>query len=143
MSSPRLIAAYRRSQYRVGGATIGIGARSAMADDILRRAHVREATLIGAWNPFSRRMPAGWNRHMDTRLRDHLNRHRWLEADGGAGGWREAHALVLGDARPALVLARRFRQRAVVVLRRGQKARLVMVSPPPASPRTAAGTAAA
>lgn len=124
---PRLLAAFHVSTYHVGPVALRIGARDAAMDRLLRRHGVRSATLIGAWNPMSRRMPEGWNRRMKARLTAHLRRHRWLPATGGAGRWWEEHALVFGDPRPALVLARRFRQHAVVVLRRGRTARLVVV----------------
>ena len=123
----RLIAAYRRSDYRIGDVVVRIRRRSAAMDLLLRRHGVRAAVLTGAWNPLSRRMAEGWNRQMDARLREHLRQYSWLPAEGGAGRWQEAHALVLGDERSALVLSRRFRQRAVVLLRRGQQARLVII----------------
>ena len=123
----RLIAAYRRSTYHVGDIVVRIGRRSAAMDGLLRRHGVRNAVLTGAWNPLSRRMPVGWNRRADCRLAGHLRRLCWLPADGGTGRWREAHALVLGDPRPAVLLSRRFRQRAVVLLARGQGARLLVL----------------
>jgi len=123
----RLIGAYRRSTYRVGTVKLRVERRCPAMDALLRDAGVRAAVLTGAWNPMSQRRPMGWNQRMDARLRERLRRHHWLAGEGGAGGWWEAHVLVLGDPRPALMLARRFRQRAVVVLRRGQKARLIVV----------------
>ena len=124
---PRLLAAFHASTYHVGPLELRIGARDAAMDRLLRQHGVRAATLIGAWNPRSRLHPPGWNRHADRRLRGHLRHRSWIQATGGAGRWWEEHVLLLGDARVALVLARRFRQRAVVVLRRGQRARLVVV----------------
>jgi hypothetical protein len=103
-----------------------IGARDPDMDRLLRQHGARAATLIGAWNPQSQLHPPGWNRRADRRLRDHLRRYRWIHATGGTRRWWEEHVLLLGDPRPALILARRFRQRAVVVVRRGQKARLVV-----------------
>ena len=50
----------------------------------------------------------------------------WLARD--AGRWsREEMLLVALDPAPAMVLARRFRQRGIVVVRRGQPARLVIL----------------
>lgn len=55
-------------------------------------------------------------------------RHRVvLPAEGSLHRWREAHLLVAGDPRPVLRLARRFRQRGVVVVKRGRAARLVLL----------------
>lgn len=127
-----LLAAYRHSAYLVGVVVVRIGRRSAALDALFRREGAREAVLIAAWNPFSRRMPRGWNRRMDARLWEHIRRHRWLPATGGTGIWWEEHILLFGDCRPAIVLARRFRQRAVVLLRQGQPARLHLLTPLPA-----------
>jgi hypothetical protein len=56
---------------------------------------------------------------MQRRLAERLRRSIVLLADGSLGGWHEAHLLVAGDARPVLRLARIFRQRGVVCVRRG------------------------
>jgi Protein of unknown function (DUF3293) len=77
-----------------------------------------------AWNPGSHRMPEGWNRRMQHRLRQCLRRCKMLEAEGSLHYWHEAMLLVAGDPRRVVRLAVRFRQRAVVILRRGRKARL-------------------
>jgi Protein of unknown function (DUF3293) len=66
----------------------------------------------------------GWNRRMQQALRRRLRRFVVLEAVGALQCWREEMLLVAGDPQPRIRLAGRFRQRAVVILRRGQKARL-------------------
>jgi hypothetical protein len=126
-TSPGLLRAYRLTQYRADGVPIRIGRRSAALDDLLRRAQVRSGVLLSAWNPLSRRMPGGWNRRAERRLAAWLRRHRTRPADGRLGRWQEAHVLLLGDPRPGLGLARRFRQRAVVLLMRGRAPRLVLL----------------
>jgi hypothetical protein len=88
------------------------------------RLGARRATLVTAWNPRSRRMPEGWNRRMQARLRQRLRRCMVIEAKGSLGGWHEAMLLVAGDPRPVVRFAVRFRQRAVVVLYRDASARL-------------------
>lgn len=89
----------------------------------------REATLIGAWNPWSKRYPDGRNRRLHRRLLAETRRLTTLPAFGALGRWREDHLLVLGDPRPARRLAWCFGQRALVRLRRGQPARLVWLRP--------------
>jgi hypothetical protein len=116
--APRLLRAYRATRYRAGGCAIRIGRRSDAALD------ARCAVLLTAWNPQSRHMPRGWNQRMQCRLRAQLRRFRVVEADGSLHGWHEAMLLVVGPEPPLLRLASRFRQRAVVILRRGQPARL-------------------
>jgi peptidoglycan/xylan/chitin deacetylase (PgdA/CDA1 family) len=124
--SPRTLLAYRRTTYAAGTVTVRIGRRSAAMDVLLRRHGVRCGVFITAWNPYSRVMPTGWNRRIQAAFGQRLRR---MVAVAGRGHWRrwhEEHVLLPGDPRPALRLARLFRQRAVVVVRRGQRAQLVV-----------------
>ncbi len=126
MTSP-LVAAYRRSTYEAAGATARIGRRSAAVDALLAHLGVRKGAFVTAWNPYSRPMPRGWNDRMLARLREAAHRLPLVEGQGGAKGWQERHLLVGGDPRRIAVLAHRFRQVAIVAVRRGQAARLVML----------------
>lgn len=119
-----LWAAYCRTHYEVPGGVVRIGQRCAAADRILRRHRCRTAVLITAWNPLSRRKPRGWNDRMQSRLLAAVRRHPVLPGHGAARRWAEDHLLVLMPPARAGVLARRFRQNAVVVLRAGQPASL-------------------
>jgi Protein of unknown function (DUF3293) len=85
------------------------------------------AVFLTAWNPLSRRMPDGWNHRMQVHLRRRMRRCVVLEAEGSLHRWREAMLLVAGDPRPHVRFAARFRQCAVVIVRRGQKVRLRLV----------------
>ena len=127
--SARLHRAYRRSEYEAAGAVARIGGRSPDIDALLRRLGARQGGFVGAWNPYSRRMPRGWNDRMLARLREAAHRLPQAEGAGGAGGWEERHLLIAGDARRIAVLGRRFRQVAIVAVRRGQRARLVLLQP--------------
>jgi hypothetical protein len=119
---PGLLRAYRDTTYRADGIPVRIGRRC--PDLLFDRLNGRAAVLLTAWNPLSRRMPDGWNHRMQARLRLCLRRFVVLEAEGTLHRWREAMLLVAGDPRPLIRLAARFRQRAVVILRRGHSARL-------------------
>jgi hypothetical protein len=119
---PLLLRAYRLTRYRAAGHAIRID--RLVPDALFDRLAVRAAVVLTAWNPRSRRMPEGWNRRMQQRLRQWLRRRVVVEAEGSLHRWHEAMLLVAGDVRPAIRLAARFRQRGVVILRRGQKARL-------------------
>ena len=125
--SARLLAAYRRSRYEAAGAVARIGRRSAAVDALLARLGVREGGFVTAWNPFSRRLPDGWNRRMQARLEAAARRLPRAAGHGGHGRWREAHWLVGADPRRLLVLARRFRQAAIVTVARGRPARLRLI----------------
>ena len=122
VTRPRLLRAYRETVYRAVGTDVRIGRQCPGA--LLAQFDARTAVILTAWNPWSRRMPEGWNRRMQHRLRQCLRRSEVVDAQGSLRRWHEAMLLVAGDPRPTLRLAARFRQRAVVILRRGQKVRL-------------------
>lgn len=119
--------AYLRSRYEVGGVTFFVGRRSPGMDRLLSAHGCTAATFVTAFNPFSRRMPPGWNRRMQARLAAATRRFTTLQGKGGWHNWWEAHFLLFGEPRPALRLARRFRQNAVVVVRLRQPVRLVLL----------------
>ena len=122
--TPRLVRAFRATRYEAGGIVIRIGQDGAA---LLARHGVRQAVFVTAWNPFSRAMPPGWNARMQRALRQAARGRLLAEGFGRGRGWAEHHLLVAGDPRRIRVLARRFRQHAIVaVLARG-RARLVRV----------------
>jgi hypothetical protein len=122
---PRLLHAYRRTDYQVAGITVRIGRYAPGA--LFAAADARVVVFVTAWNPMSRRMPDGWNRRMQQCLRQCLRRFVVLSAEGSLHRWREAMLLVAGDPRPVVRIVARFHQRGVVILRRGQKARLKLL----------------
>jgi hypothetical protein len=118
--SPALQAAYRRTEYAAAGLVARIGRRSAALDALLRG----PAGFVTAWNPRSRRMPPGWNARMQARLRQAARGRVLAEGFGRAGRWQEQHVLIVGDPRWLMVLARRFRQHAIVLVAPRRPARL-------------------
>ncbi len=122
---PRILRAYRLTCYRVGDAEIRIGRR--VPDVLFERLATPTGTLLTAWNPLSRRMPTAWNERMQRQLRCQLRRLVALDAEGSLHSWHEAMLLAGGPPQPVIRLARRFRQRAVVQLRRGAKAQLILL----------------
>jgi hypothetical protein len=114
--------AYLATSYIACGVTVHVGRR---ADRLLRLIGARQACFLGADNPRSRRMPPGWNRRARLRLAAPLRRIQTWPATGTWRGWSEAHTLAALPAARARVLARRFRQNAIVVLRQGAPARLL------------------
>jgi hypothetical protein len=117
--------AYRKSRYSVAGVDLAVGRRSSGLDGLLAGIGVRDAVLITAWNPRSRRMPLLWNERMMAALRLRLGETTALPAYNEWRGWGEAQFLVPGDKRRLAVLGRLFRQAALVELRRGQGVRLM------------------
>jgi hypothetical protein len=122
----RTLSAYRKTIYEIDGIEVRIGRRCPAMDDLLASYRVREAALITAHNPFSRVMPPGWNQRMQERLAEALWRRRILPAKGSWRLWSEAHLLVLGDARQLRRLISLFRQHGIVIVGRGQIARLML-----------------
>ncbi len=111
---PRLLAAYRATSYRASGLEVRIGRRV--------KGLARPAVFLTAWNPRSRRMPLAWN------LRARLAGCAEIrEGEGVLRGWREEMLLAEVAPRRAAVLARRFRQHAIVVTMPGRPARLVLL----------------
>jgi len=104
---------------------VRIGRRA--PDAVLVHLGGRAGGFVTAWNPFSRRMPDGWNRRMQRRLYERLRRHGVFPAEGSLGRWREAMLLVAGDPRLLVRLGRIFRQCAIVVVQGGRCARLVLL----------------
>ena len=123
--TPAMRAAYARTEYEAGGAVARIGRRSATVDALLRAAGARHAAFVTAWNPWSRPMPPGWNARMLRRLRAAAGRRTLAEGWGRGRRWAERHLLVEGEPRRVAVLARRFRQHAIVAVARARPARIV------------------
>lgn len=125
---PRLIRGWRITAFEAGGAVARLGRRSVAVDRLLVVARARQGAFIGAWNPISRAMPRGWNDRALARLR-RCARMRFIEGSGHAARppWAEEHLLMLGDTRRIAVLARRFRQHAILRVRLRDASRLLVL----------------
>ena len=117
MMPASLLKAYRETEYRVACCLVRIGRRAPAIDRLLVSNHAREAALITACNPFSRRMPPGWNRRMQLRLAQAVRRYPTLPGEGAWRRWSEDHLLLFANHRKSLYFARYFRQHAIVNLR--------------------------
>ena len=114
--------------YRAAGFDLRIGRRSRGLDGVLHGMNTRQAVLITACNPRSRRMPGGWNARMMARLHAALSRRTAYLAESGAGAWREAQFLAACPEAWAARVARRFGQNALVALRPGRAPRLLILA---------------
>lgn len=126
-----LRAAFARTGYEAAGIVVRVGRPSAAMDGLLRRNGARAAGFVTAWNPYSRRMPDGWNARMLARLRQAARGRVIAEGWGRGRGWAERHLLLAGDARCLLRLARRFRQHAIVAVASRRPARLLSAGAEP------------
>jgi uncharacterized protein DUF3293 len=119
-----MLRAYRLSRYSAGDIVAHIGARpKGLRQDQQRMTLV----LLGACNPCGRRRPDGWNARMMERLRLVLRRVRFIEASGSLGRWSESMLAAPMNPRKAVVVARRFRQNAVVVISANRRSRLILL----------------
>lgn len=126
-SDTALLRAWKRTLYTAGPVAVRIGRRDAALDRVLRELGTRTGGFVTAWNPLARPMPAGWNRRMMRRLDQHARRLPRKAGRGIGRDWWEEHMLVGADPRRVVTLARRFRQRGVVILAIGQAPRLVVL----------------
>lgn len=119
--TPELLRSYRLTRYRVGPLEARIGRR------VTGWPERGPVVLLSACNPGGRLKPAGWNDRMMTHLITHLQGVVWRPGVGQLGRWQERLVAVWMPVARALRLARLFRQNAVVVLRNGRPARLVLL----------------
>ena len=92
----------------------------------------RPGVFVTGWNPYSRPQPPGRNRRFNRALEQWLRRFPHWPGWGYGRGWREQHVLVRADPRRVTMIARRFRQCAVVLVAPPRPARLLLL--PPRSP---------
>lgn len=131
-----LVAAYRRTEYRVDDCGYAFVLHIDEPSDTLRDCHaafgVRWSAFITAWNPRSAPTPRADNEAAMTRLEQALATMGccWLRGEGvdPGGDWPgEPSVLALGlDEAAAVALARRFDQYAIVCSGADATPRLVM-----------------
>jgi hypothetical protein len=116
---------YRRSCYRAGPIIARIGAPSPSADAWMAGHRASSAVLITAWNPMSLRMSDAWNARAHAKLLAMVRRRPHVEGCSGTKDWKELTIGVIGTDRLGRRLARLFRQRAYILLRRGKPTLLI------------------
>ena len=124
--TPAIARAYRLSTYHVPGLPpVRIGCRPHWRGGV---APWGDIVLLSACNPGGRRYADGWNQRMMRRLASTLAAVPHVLGEGRLGRWSEPlYAVRVPLARGAM-LARRFRQNAVVVLHGNRPARLVYLA---------------
>lgn len=125
MAPSRMERGYRMARYVAGPMVIRIDKPSASVDAWLAGHRAAAAVLLSAWNPMSKRRPAARNARAHGCLLHAVRQRPHAEGISGTADWQELMVAVVGDARLGRRLARRFRQRAFVLLRRGRPAALV------------------
>jgi len=134
------VRAWRATLFEAGGLVVPVapdarqpGAwrrRGAAVAALTAALGVPEAAFVGAWNPYSRRRPRRWNLRRLARLRQAARRIPRLDGMGRAcrpRPWGEEHLLLGAPAARCAVLARRFRQDAILVVRRVGPPRMMVL----------------
>jgi hypothetical protein len=111
---------YRLTRYAAGPIAARIGEPSPSADAWLARHRAASAVLITAWNPMSHPMSDAWNARAHARLLAMVRRRPYAEGWSGTADWQEWTVAVVCTDRLGRRLARLFRQRAYILLRRGR-----------------------
>jgi hypothetical protein len=134
---PSLVSAYRATDYVAFGNdrafSVRIGHHSLAVDGLLARMRTRSGAFITACNPFSKSRSVSANAYWDRELKTYLSTRSFAflvgEGRGEIGEWPpEASVLAFGISRArATYVGRRFRQNAIVYIRFGRPAELVML----------------
>jgi len=132
-----LVLAYRATDYVTffdsHAFLIRIGRHSLFIDGLLASKKVGSGAFITAWNPFSKSQSAGANAYWDRELKSYLGTRGFSflpgEGRGQIGEWPpEPSIFAFGMSRAqAASTGRRFRQNAIVHVRSGRPAELVML----------------
>lgn len=132
-----LVSAYRATDYVVHGngldVVIRIGYHSLITDKFLARMNATSGAFITAWNPFGHGLSLTADRHWDFDLKRYLSFRgiAFLEGEGRGriGEWPpELSVFALGLSRSeASAIGRRYRQNAIVYVRQGWPAELLML----------------
>ncbi|GBR11787.1 DUF3293 domain-containing protein [Acetobacter oeni] len=119
--SPALFRAYCLTAYRAGALDVRVGRR---ARNVTERGDI---VFLSACNPGGRRYPDRWNGRMMERLSEQLRRYDYIAGEGRLGRWAESLVAARMPLAKSLCLARLFRQNGVVLVRRDQIARLILL----------------
>lgn len=132
-----LVSAYKATDYVAHAAgwvvAIRIGYHSEIVDKMLARMNVSKGAFITAWNPFGKGLSVEANKHWDRSLKRYLSVRgvEFVEGEGRGttGEWPpEPSVLAFGiSCTEASAIGRRYRQNAIVYVRKGRPAELVML----------------
>ena len=132
----KLLAAYRETEYRVGGDApfvLRIGEESPLLRQLHARHGVQSSAFITASNPLSQPCSAAFNARRQQQLAAELRQQHqpFIEGEGmhPGNGWPpEASFLILGlTQRAAEDLGRRWEQNAIVYCAKDATPRLLML----------------
>ncbi len=117
----RIKSNYKQSLYEAGFIRVKTGFYPLNIPKSLRN---KELVMFSAYNPGGRRKVDGWNRKMMEKLSLYLTNYYYVKGKGSLKQFSEPLFMVVMDLRKARVLARKFRQNAIVVLKYQRLSRL-------------------
>lgn len=120
-ASAQIRLVYKKSLYKVGSIKIKIDHYPQNIPDILKK---KTLVLFSAYNPGGRLKAEGWNKRMMQNLRAYLKRYQYFEGAWSLRNVSEPLFMVVMPPAKAKVLARKFRQNAMVIVRDQRYSRL-------------------
>jgi len=120
-----MLRAYRQSRYSAGSVVAHVGSVPQGLSMVQGRTTL---VMLGACNPCGRRYAEGRNNRMTDQLRLTLRRFHVVEGAGSLRQWSEIMLMVEIDPRRACVVARRFRQNAIILIAGGRRTRLTVLA---------------
>lgn len=117
--------AYRQSIYQAGSVVSQIGH---YPKGIPRHLNKSILVMLSAYNPGGRLKPLGWNMRMMQKLEQYLYHYEYFTGTGSLKEISEPLFMVNILVSKAILLARKFRQNAIVVIRSQRRSALVFLA---------------
>lgn len=116
---------YIKSIYQAGTVKIRIGYYPL---NLPKRYKSKKLVMMSACNPGGRIKAKGWNKRMMQKLSLYLSGYDYRKGTGTLRNFSEPLFMVTMDPSKAIVLARKFRQNAIVVIQEQRLSRLVFLN---------------
>lgn len=117
--------AYQQSLYQAGSVITKIGRYPEGIPERLRKSVL---VMFSAYNPGGRLKPLGWNRRMMHNLEQYLCRYEYFLGKGSLKAVSEPLFMVNIPVPKVKVLAKKFRQNAIVAIRFQRKSKLIFLA---------------
>lgn len=116
---------YQKSLYKAGSVIVRIGHYPLHLPNRFRK---KVLVMFSAYNPGGRIKADGWNQRMMRKLKLHLSGYKYVKGYGSLRRFSEPLFMVEMNPLKAKVIARKFRQNAMVVIQYQRLSRLVFLA---------------
>ncbi|MDI2112294.1 DUF3293 domain-containing protein [Commensalibacter nepenthis] len=123
--TPAVNVAYKQSLYQAGSVMTRI---DQYPEGIPHKLHKSTLIMLSAYNPGGRLRPLGWNIKMMRRLEQEIKQYEYFMGKGSLKEVSEPLFMVVISLSKALVLARKFRQNAIVLIRYQRLSKLIFLA---------------